>query len=185
MYIIAGLGNPGKEYEKTRHNAGFAVIDELASKHNIDIDNLKFKGMLGKGVINGEKVVLVKPLTYMNNSGECIRAVMDYYKADIEDFIVVFDDISLDVGKLRIRPKGSAGGHNGIKSIIAHLGSDGFKRVKFGVGNKPSGWDLADWVLGRFNKEDEKTLEETKKKACEAIETIMADGTEAAMNKFN
>ena len=185
MYIIAGLGNPGKEYEKTRHNAGFAVIDELASKHNIDIDNSKFKGMLGKGVINGEKVVLVKPLTYMNNSGECIRAVMDYYKADIEDFIVVFDDISLDVGKLRIRPKGSAGGHNGIKSIIAHLGSDGFKRVKFGVGNKPSGWDLADWVLGRFNKEDEKTLEETKKKACEAIETIMADGTEAAMNKFN
>ena len=141
--------------------------------------------MLGKGVINGEKVVLVKPLTYMNNSGECIRAVMDYYKADIEDFIVVFDDISLDVGKLRIRPKGSAGGHNGIKSIIAHLGSDGFKRVKFGVGNKPSGWDLADWVLGRFNKEDEKTLEETKKKACEAIEAIMADGTEAAMNKFN
>lgn len=185
MYIIAGLGNPGKEYEKTRHNAGFAVIDELASKHNIDIDNSKFKGMLGKGVINGEKVVLVKPLTYMNNSGECIRAVMDYYKADIEDFIVVFDDISLDVGKLRIRPKGSAGGHNGIKSIIAHLGSDGFKRVKFGVGNKPSGWDLADWVLGRFNKEDEKTLEETKKKACEAIEAIMADGTEAAMNKFN
>jgi len=185
MYIIAGLGNPGKEYENTRHNAGFSVIDELANKHNIDIDNSKFKGMLGKGVINGEKVVLVKPLTYMNNSGECIRAVMDYYKTDIDDFIVVFDDISLDVGKLRVRPKGSAGGHNGIKSIIAHLGSDGFKRVKFGVGNKPSGWDLADWVLGRFNKEDEKTLEDAKKRACEAIETIMAEGTEFAMNKFN
>jgi len=185
MYIIAGLGNPGKDYVNTRHNAGFMVIDELADKHNISLDMEKFKGIIGKGVINGEKVILVKPLTYMNNSGECIRAVMDYYKADIDDFIVVFDDISLDVGKLRVRPKGSAGGHNGIKSIIAHLGSDGFKRVKFGVGHKPAGWDLADWVLGRFKKEDEASLEETRKRACEAVETLMAEGAEATMNKFN
>lgn len=185
MYIIAGLGNPGKEYAATRHNAGFLVLDELADKFNISLDTEKFKGILGKGVINGEKVILVKPLTYMNNSGECIRAVMDYYKADIDDFIVVFDDISLDVGKLRVRPKGSAGGHNGIKSIIAHLGTDGFKRVKFGVGNKPSGWDLADWVLAKFPTEQFDTLRETNKRACEAIECIMAEGVESAMNKFN
>jgi PTH1 family peptidyl-tRNA hydrolase len=185
MYIIAGLGNPGKDYVNTRHNAGFMVIDELADKHNISLDTSKFNGMIGKGVINGNKVILVKPLTYMNNSGECIRAVIDYYKADIDDFIVVFDDISLDVGKLRIRPKGSAGGHNGIKSIIAHLGTDGFKRVKFGVGNKPSGWDLADWVLGRFKQEDEATLKQARAKACEAVETMLDESVEFAMNKFN
>ena len=127
MYIIAGLGNPGKEYMGTRHNAGFSVIDELADKYNISVDTAKHKGLIGKGVIAGQKVILVKPMTYMNNSGECIREVMDYYKCDIDDFIVIFDDISLDVGKLRLRAKGSAGGHNGIKSIIAHLGSDKFK----------------------------------------------------------
>ncbi|MDD5828979.1 MAG: aminoacyl-tRNA hydrolase [Lachnospira sp.] len=185
MYIIAGLGNPGLQYMGTRHNAGFSVIEELADKHNISIDTAKHKGMIGKGVIDGQKVILVKPMTYMNNSGECIREVMDYYKVDIDDLIVIFDDISLVPGKLRIRAKGSAGGHNGIKSIIAHLGSDGFKRVKFGVGDKPKGWDLADWVLGKFPSEEFEALREGNKKACEAVECIMSEGIESAMNKYN
>ena len=185
MYIIAGLGNPGLQYMGTRHNAGFSVIDELADKHNISIDTAKHKGMIGKGVIDGQKVILVKPMTYMYNSGECIREVMDYYKVDIDDLIVIFDDISLVPGKLRIRAKGSAGGHNGIKSIIAHLGSDGFKRVKFGVGDKPKGWDLADWVLGKFPSEEFEALREGNKKACEAVECIMSEGIESAMNKYN
>ena len=185
MYIIAGLGNPGLQYMGTRHNAGFSVIDELADKHNISIDTAKHKGMIGKGVIDGQKVILVKPMTYMNNSGECIREVMDYYKVDIDDLIVIFDDISLVPGKLRIRAKGSAGGHNGIKSIIAHLGSDGFKRVKFGVGDKPKGWDLADWVLGKFPSEEFEALREGNKKACEAVECIMSEGIESAMTKYN
>ena len=132
MYIIAGLGNPGSEYELTRHNIGFRVIDELAGEYNISVSEKKHKGLIGKGVIEGQKVVLVKPQTFMNLSGECIREVIDYYKEDIEHFIVVYDDISLDVGKLRVRPKGSAGGHNGIKNIIAQLGTDEFARVKFG-----------------------------------------------------
>ena len=185
MYIIAGLGNPGTQYAGTRHNAGFSCIDELADKYNISVDTAKHKGLIGKGVIAGEKVLLVKPMTYMNNSGECIREVMDYYKVDIDDLIVIFDDISLVPGKLRIRAKGSAGGHNGIKSIIAHLGSDGFKRVKFGVGDKPKGWDLADWVLGKFPSEEFEALREGNKKACEAVECIMSEGIESAMNKYN
>ena len=155
MYIIAGLGNPGSEYELTRHNIGFRVIDELAEEYNINIGENKHKGLIGKGVIEGQKVVLVKPQTFMNLSGECIRAVIDYYKESIDHFIVVYDDISLDVGKLRVRPKGSAGGHNGIKNIIAQLGTDEFARVKFGVGDKPKGSDLVDHVLGRFSKDDE------------------------------
>lgn len=185
MYIIAGLGNPGEKYDGTRHNAGFSVIDELADKYNISVDTLKHKGLIGKGTIGGEKVILVKPLTYMNESGQCIREVLDYYKADIDDLIVIFDDISLEPGKLRIRPKGSAGGHNGIKSIIAHLGSDSFKRVKFGVGSKPAGWDLADWVLARFPKQEEPLLSESRNKACDAVECILTQGVGSAMNKYN
>ena len=185
MYIIAGLGNPGAQYAGTRHNVGFACIDELADQYNISVDTSKHKGLIGKGVIEGQKVILVKPMTYMNNSGECIREVMDYYKADIDDLIVIFDDISLEPGRLRLRPKGSAGGHNGIKSIIAHLGSDQFKRVKFGVGDKPKGWDLADWVLGRFPEELYPALREGTKRACEAVACIMTEGIESGMNKFN
>jgi PTH1 family peptidyl-tRNA hydrolase len=185
MYIIAGLGNPGKEYAGTRHNAGFSVIDELADKYNISIDTAKHKGMIGKGSIAGEKVLLVKPMTYMNLSGECIREVIDYYKADIDDLIVIFDDISLEPGKLRLRAKGSAGGHNGIKSIIAQLGSDQFKRIKFGVGDKPKGWDLADWVLGRFPSDEFDALREGNEKACQAVECIIAEGMQSGMNKFN
>ena len=159
MYIIAGLGNPGKEYMGTRHNAGFSVIDELADKYNISVDTAKHKGLIGKGVIAGQKVILVKPMTYMNNSGECIREVMDYYKCDIDDFLVIFDDIS--------------------------LGSDKFKRIKFGVGDKPKNWDLADWVLGKFPTEEYATLREANKKACEAVECILTDGIESGMNKYN
>ena len=161
MYIIAGLGNPGAQYAGTRHNVGFACIDELADQYNISVDTSKHKGLIGKGVIEGQKVILVKPMTYMNNSGECIREVMDYYKADIDDLIVIFDD------------------------IIAHLGSDQFKRVKFGVGDKPKGWDLADWVLGRFPEELYPALREGTKRACEAVECIMTEGIESGMNKFN
>lgn len=185
MYIIAGLGNPGTQYAGTRHNAGFSCIDELADKYNISVDILKHKGLIGKGVIEGEKVLLVKPMTYMNNSGECIREVMDYYKVDIDELIVIFDDISLEPGKLRLRPKGSAGGHNGIKSIISQLGSDKFKRIKYGVGDKPKGWDLADWVLGKFPTELYTTLREGNKRACEAVECIISEGIESGMNKFN
>lgn len=185
MYIIVGLGNPGKEYDGTRHNVGFAVIDELADRYNISVDTCKHKGMIGKGLIEGNKVLLVKPLTYMNNSGECVMEVMDYYKADIDELIVVFDDISLIPGNLRLRAKGSAGGHNGIKSLIAHLGSQDFKRVKFGVGDKPKGWDLADWVLGHFAQEDIKSVGEGCGKACEAVVCVMNEGIERAMNKYN
>ena len=185
MYIIAGLGNPGKEYEETRHNAGFKVIDRLSDKYNIDVTEGKFKGLIGKGVIDGNKVILVKPLTYMNNSGECIRAVMDYYKAGTEDLIVIYDDISLAPGKLRLRPRGSAGGHNGIKSIIAHLGTEQFNRIKFGVGDKPKDWDLVDWVLGRFNAQDKEILEQGRDRACEAVACIMNEGIESGMNKYN
>ena len=151
----------------------------------MSVDTQKHKGMIGKGMIEGEKVILVKPMTYMNLSGECIREVMDYYKADIDDLIVIFDDISLEPGKLRLRAKGSAGGHNGIKSIIAQLGSDRFKRVKFGVGDKPKGWDLADWVLGKFPADLYDTLRDANQRACEAVACIMTEGITGAMNKFN
>lgn len=185
MYIIAGLGNPGSEYEYTRHNMGFRVIDVLAEEYNISVDEKKHKGLIGKGVIEGQKVVLVKPQTFMNLSGECIREVMNYYKETPENFIVVFDDISLDVGKLRVRPKGSAGGHNGIKNIIAQLGTEEFARVKFGVGDKPKGCDLVNHVLGRFAKEDEELAKSRLKIAAEAIVCVMKEGCEAAMNKYN
>lgn len=185
MYIIAGLGNPGVQYAGTRHNAGFSVIDELADRYNISVDTAKHKGMIGKGAIEGQKVILVKPMTYMNNSGECIREVMDYYKADIGELIVIFDDISLEPGKLRLRAKGSAGGHNGIKSIIAHLGTEQFKRIKYGVGDKPKGWDLADWVLSKFPTDDFEALREGNKKACAAVACILTEGIESAMNRYN
>lgn len=185
MYIIAGLGNPGKEYEGTRHNVGFSVIDALGSKYNIDVDTAKHKGLIGKGIIEGQRVILVKPLTFMNLSGECIREVLDYYKAGADDLIVVFDDISLEPGKLRLRAKGSAGGHNGIKSVIAHLGTDGFKRIKFGVGDKPKGWDLADWVLSRFPQDKTKDIEQGIERACDAAVCIMTEGIASGMNKYN
>ena len=185
MKIIAGLGNPGREYDKTRHNAGFEAIDEIAKKYNIDLDEKKHKAICGKGFINGEKVILLKPQTYMNLSGESLRAAIDFYKLSAEDVIVLFDDISLEVGQLRIRQKGSAGGHNGIKSIISHIGGNEFIRIKLGVGGKPEGRDLADHVLSGFDRDTEPLIRKVIELVGGAILTIMKEGAEAAMNKYN
>lgn len=186
MYVIAGLGNPRREYENTRHNVGFAVIDMLAEKYGIRVDELKHRGLIGKGVISGEKVLLVKPVTYMNLSGECIREVLQYYRIDGEkDLIVIHDDISLEQGMIRIRKKGSAGGHNGLKNIIAQLGSETFMRIKVGVGGKPEGYDLVDYVLGHFSKEERERMAQAQQDACSAVEAILTDGADEAMNRFN
>ena len=186
MFVIAGLGNPKKEYENTRHNIGFDVVDMLAKRHNISITENKHKALVGKGYIDGQKVILVKPLTFMNLSGESIREVTDYYKVDVEEeLIVISDDISLEPGYLRIRKKGSAGGHNGLKNIIQHLGHDKFCRVRMGVGGKPEGYDLADYVLGHFGAKERKGMDQTCAAACDAIELILKDSVNAAMNQFN
>lgn len=186
MYIIAGLGNPGSKYEKTRHNMGFDVIDELIEEYDISQAGVKFNAMYGKGVIAGEKVVLVKPLSYMNLSGGPIRAMCDYFKVDPEtELIVIYDDIDLQPGQLRIRKKGSAGGHNGMKDIIQKLGTQNFLRVKVGVGAKPAGWDLADYVLSRFSKNERKEIDEAIEKAAKAAAVILKEGPDAAMNQYN
>jgi PTH1 family peptidyl-tRNA hydrolase len=186
MYIIVGLGNPGKQYAHTRHNVGFDTIDILADKYNISVDIKKHKALCGKGMIGGQKVVLAKPQTFMNLSGESVRELVDFYKIDPEEeLIVIYDDISLEPGQLRVRPKGSAGGHNGIKNIIAHLGTQVFKRVKVGVGEKPKGYDLADYVLGRFSKEDRILMEDAFGRAAEAAVCMMNDSMEHAMNQYN
>ena len=186
MYVIVGLGNPGKKYENTRHNVGFRCIDMLADAHNISVLECKHKAMVGKGYIDGTKVVLVKPQTFMNLSGESIRACMDFFKIDPEEeLIVVYDDISLAPGQLRVRGKGSAGGHNGIKNIILHTGGQKFPRVRVGVGEKPADFDLADYVLGHFSKEDQKLMDEAFKEAGAAVVEIMVGGIDSAMNKFN
>lgn len=186
MFIIAGLGNPTKEYEGTRHNVGFHVIDEIADKYNISVDAKKCRAYIGKGMIEGQKVILVKPQTYMNLSGESVRGLVDYFKADPEsELLVIYDDISLNPGQIRIRKKGSAGGHNGIKNIIAHLGTDVFPRIKVGVGEKPKGYDLADYVLGHFSKADRERMEDGYEKAVNAVGQILTGEMEAAMNEYN
>lgn len=186
MFIIAGLGNPTSQYEGSRHNIGFDVMDALAEKYNISISEKKHKALCGKGVIEGEKVLLVKPQTYMNLSGESIAEILNYYKVDAEeDFLVVFDDISLAPGNIRIRKKGSAGGHNGIKNIIAMTGTQNFKRIKVGVGEKPKGWDLADYVLGRFSDEDRKKVNDAIEDAIGAVSMILRGETDQAMNCYN
>ena len=186
MYIIAGLGNPGKQYAQTRHNVGFDTIDILADKYNISVDTKKHKALCGKGMIEGQKVVLAKPQTFMNLSGESVRELVDFYKIDPEEeLLVIYDDISLEVGQLRIRRKGSAGGHNGIKNIIANLGSSVFPRIKVGVGEKPKGYDLADYVLGKFSKEDRVLMEEGYDLACEASALIIQGAIDQAMNEYN
>ncbi len=186
MYIIVGLGNPGKKYENTRHNVGFVCIDMLAAEYNISVLECKHKAMLGKGYIEGQKVVLVKPQTFMNLSGESVRSVLDFYKADPEsELIIIYDDISLAPGALRIRKKGSAGGHNGIKSILQHLDNDIFKRIKIGVGEKPAGYDLADYVLGHFSPAESKEVSEACKKAADAVTLLIQEKTDEAMNKYN
>ena len=186
MYIIVGLGNPDGQYQNTRHNIGFEVIDVIAAKNNIAVSERKHKAIIGKGFVGGQKVVLVKPQTYMNLSGESVREVIDFYKIDEKsELIVISDDVSLDVGQIRIRKKGSAGGHNGLKNIILHLGHDEFHRVKMGVGEKPEGYDLADYVLGHFPKEEREIMDESAKRAADAIEVMIMDGADAAMNLYN
>ncbi|MCI9199637.1 MAG: aminoacyl-tRNA hydrolase [Lachnospiraceae bacterium] len=186
MFVIVGLGNPSKEYENTRHNIGFDTIDAIADKYHIQVAELKHKAKIGKGYIGGDKVILAKPLTFMNLSGESVRAIIDYYKVDVEtELVVISDDISLLPGQLRIRKRGSAGGHNGLKNIIQHVGGDNFQRIRMGVGEKPKEYDLVDWVLGHFNKEDRKAVDEAIQKAVQAVEIILTDGADAAMNEFN
>ena len=186
MFLIAGLGNPGRDYANTRHNIGFDVIETLAGQENIYVLEKKHKAVIGRGYIGGQKVILAKPQTYMNLSGESIRELADYYKIDVkEELIVIADDISLEPGQIRLRKKGSAGGHNGLKSIITHLGHDEFQRVKMGVGGKPDGYDLADYVLGHFTQDERKRMDEAAKEASDAIRMILAHGIEAAMNHFN
>lgn len=186
MFVIVGLGNPGREYQNTRHNIGFDVIEALADVAGISVIERKHKAIIGKGVLDGQRVILVKPQTYMNLSGESVRDVIDYYKLDAtQDLIVVSDDTSLDVGSIRVRKKGSAGGHNGLKDIIARLGHDTFMRVKMGVGEKPKGYDLADYVLGHFTGDERKVMDEAAKTAVEAIRMMMSGEIDRAMNQFN
>ncbi len=186
MHIIVGLGNPGRDFENTRHNIGFEVIDRLADQENIGVLEKKHKAIIGKGVIAGEKCILAQPQTFMNLSGESVRALLDYYKVDeTVDLIVISDDVSLDVGQIRIRKKGSAGGHNGLKNIIAHLGHDVFIRVKMGVGEKPKGWDLADYVLGHFSPKEREAMEEAVERAADAVRMVIAEDADAAMNEYN
>lgn len=186
MYIIAGLGNPTREYEGTRHNVGFMAVDALADKYGISVDCMKHKSLVGKGMINGNKVMLVKPLTYMNLSGEAVRDVIDYYKADAEsELIVIYDDVSLGVGQLRIRKKGSAGGHNGVKNIIANLGRDTFMRIKVGVGEKPKEYDLIDYVLGHFGKGELEIMRESFERIDGAVSLMIEGEVDKAMNDYN
>ncbi len=186
MYVIAGLGNPDRKYENTRHNVGFDVIDALAAKYNISMNEKKHKAICGRGIVAGVRVLLVKPQTYMNLSGDSIADILHFYKLDpAQDLIVIFDDISLNPGNIRIRTKGSAGGHNGIKSIIARTGSSDFSRIKVGVGAKPEGWDLADHVLGHFSKEERRLVEDAIKDAVSAAEYMVQEETNRAMNEFN
>lgn len=186
MFIIAGLGNPKKEYDNTRHNIGFEAIDALADKYHISVMDVRNKAVTGKGMINGQKVILAKPLTFMNLSGESIRPLADYYKIDIEtELIVISDDISLPPGQIRVRKSGSAGGHNGLKNIIRQLGSEGFQRIRIGVGEKPKGYDLADYVLGHFSEEEKPLMREGVEKALHAAELMLAGHTDQAMNAFN
>lgn len=186
MRIIVGLGNPTLKYSKTRHNVGFETIDILSKKHKIKVKKNQFKALIGEGFINGEKVILVKPMTYMNNSGEAVKEIVDYYKVNLnEELIVISDDLNLDVGVLRLRSKGSAGGHNGLKSIIKCVGTESFDRVRIGVGKVPADRDVITHVLSRFGKDDRKIVKESFIAAAQAIECVITDGMDKAMSKYN
>lgn len=186
MYLIVGLGNPTLKYAGTRHNVGFDVIDRIADEYNISVESRKSRAFVGTGTIAGRRVLLAKPQTYMNLSGESVRGLADFYKIDVQtELLVIYDDVSLDVGQLRIRRKGSAGGHNGVKSIISHLGTDVFHRIKVGVGEKPARCDLADYVLGHFSGEDKDAVEEGCQCAVHAAELILSGQVERAMNQYN
>lgn len=183
MYLIVGLGNPGDEYRHTRHNVGFDVIDLLSSKYNISVNRIKFRGMYGEGNIMNEKVIILKPATYMNLSGESVAEVVNFYKIPKENIIIVYDDISLEIGRLRIRNNGSAGGHNGIKNIILNLSTEEFSRIKVGVG-QPKG-NLVSHVLGKFSKEEREVVGKMVEASADAVVTIIKEGASTAMNKFN
>ncbi len=185
MLFIVGLGNPGTRFNGTKHNIGFEVIERLAYDHNIKVDRKKHQSFVGQGIIKGEKVILMKPQTYMNASGQAVADVLNFYKEDSDSIIVVYDDTSLEIGRLRIRERGSAGGHNGIKNLIAHLKTQEFDRVKVGVGEKPPGWDLADYVLSRFDDGEMKLMKDAVKQAADAIVMMVDEGTQKAMNQFN
>ena len=186
MFIIVGLGNPTRQYEGTKHNIGFDTIDYLIDEYQIPSSGAGHKALFGKGMIAGQKVIVAKPMTYMNLSGESVRELVNYYKVDPEsELIVVYDDISLAPGQIRIRKKGSAGGHNGIKNIIAMTGTQNFLRIKVGVGEKPAGWDLADHVLGHFDAADRVEVEKAIGHAVEAAEMMITGETDAAMNRYN
>lgn len=185
MYIIVGLGNPGDKYEKTRHNVGFNVIDLLAKEYSIDVSKIKHKALIGEGRVGTEKVILVKPMTYMNLSGESVADICNYYNIDLENLIVIYDDIDLDVGKIRIRKKGSGGTHNGMRSIIKCLGANDFPRVRVGVSKPKPGQDLADFVLSRFRKEESDDVELGLEKAAKAVDVMIRDNIDLAMNKYN
>lgn len=186
MYLIAGLGNPTRQYEHTRHNIGFDVMDALAEKYNISINEKKHRALIGKGMIDGQKVILAKPQTYMNLSGESLVELIHYYKIDPEkELIVIYDDISFAPGNLRIRQSGSAGGHNGVKSIIKCLDTQKFMRIKVGVGEKPKDWDLADFVLGHFSTQEREDLEGAIQRAMEAVSYMVNGEVEKAMNQYN
>ena len=185
MFLIVGLGNPGTEYAATRHNIGFDMVTYLSDKYGIALRSKEGKAIVGKGVIEGQKVMLVQPQTYMNLSGESVRALMDYYKLTTDEIVIIYDDISMPVGQVRIRPKGSAGGHNGIKSIIAHLGTQEFPRIKIGVGAKPENGDLVKQVLGRFSKEDDAKIRDVFALAEEGLLAILQEDVKTAMNAVN
>lgn len=185
MFLIVGLGNPGTEYAATRHNIGFDMVTYLSDKYGIALRSKEGKAIVGKGVIEGQKVMLVQPQTYMNLSGESVRALMDYYKLTTDEIVIIYDDISMPVGQVRIRPKGSAGGHNGIKSIIAHLGTQEFPRIKIGVGAKPENGDLVKHVLGGFSKEDDAKIRDVFALAEEGLLAILQEDVKTAMNAVN
>ena len=185
MFVVIGLGNPGKEYASTRHNVGFDAIDIIARRHNITLNKIKFKSVYGEGNIGNEKVLLVKPQTFMNNSGISVREIFQFYKVPIENIIIIVDDIDIDFATVRIKMKGSAGSHNGLKSIIYHLQNDQFPRIKIGIGKKYPNQDLADFVLSRFSKEDRQVIEESILTAAEAVDVIIGEGIINAMNKYN
>jgi PTH1 family peptidyl-tRNA hydrolase len=185
LKLFVGLGNPGKEYEQTRHNVGFMVVDELAKRWNTSFQATKFRGMMASAIISGEKVALCKPLTYMNLSGECVRPLMDYYDIDVDDVIVIYDDLDLPPGKIRLRMKGSSGGHNGIKSLIHHLGTQEFKRIRIGIGRPDNGQKVTDYVLGRFAKEESSAVTEAVLRAADACEKAVTTPFLQVMNEFN
>jgi len=185
VFIVVGLGNPGPRYDNTRHNVGFDTIDLLSHKYGIKVSKLKHKALIGDGKIEEKKVILVKPQTFMNLSGESVRDILNWYKIPLKNLIIIYDDIDLEPGKIRVRPKGSSGTHNGMRSVIYQIQSEDFPRIRIGIGKAPEGWDLADYVLSKFNADDRKVISESICKAADAVVTIIKSGVETAMNKFN